>query len=241
MGRRFIGLGLMLMTVVGFAKSITTNNVQFENAPEWLNEDQLETATSNINDFLEWDLRRVRAYYHADAAEFDKLTGLKFTADAYFNPKDSTIHLSPRVGAENFNQIFGHELVHAIFFQKYKGAIPLWLEEGFANFIGKKSVVDYEWLAAQPKTDVTQLGHSAKTNNAKFHYAASTALIEMLQDHCSLTDLLQLSVGKKMEVYIGNFCEIRDVNAAYTKWVSDKASAKQKPNALPKKKKNLKP
>jgi hypothetical protein len=215
-----------------FAKQITTNNIEFNNAPDWLTQSQLETATGTIQNYLEWDMIRIKAYYHTDVKQYDALTKLNFTSDAFFNRNDSTIHLSPRVNRDNFGRIFGHELVHAIFFQKYKGAIPPWLEEGLANYIGKKSSPDYVWLAAQPRVDVKTLTHpQSDTSGSQYHYAASTALIEMIASRCSLPDLLQLSVGKKLETYLGTYCEISDINAAFKDWLNKKSkeqSRKQK-------------
>jgi hypothetical protein len=61
------------------------------------------------------------------------------------------------------------------------------------------------------------------TSSARYHYQASQALVEMIASHCSLDDLLRLSVGKKLENYLSTFCSIDDINAEFRKWVAKKA------------------
>ena len=207
-----------------FSKQITTNFVNFENAPDWLTEKQLEEATSPIRAYLEWDLVRIKVLYHPSVEEFDAITKLPFKLEAFFRQKDSTVHLSPRVTKEKFASVFGHELVHATFYQKYKGAIPPWLEEGLANYIPKKTKADYVWLASQPYVDVTTLSHpSSDASGSRYHYSASTAVVEMIASRCDLKDILRLSVGRKIETYLKTTCEIPDVNAAFQEWIAKKS------------------
>ena len=83
--------------------------------------------------------------------------------------------------AEN-DHVIGHELVHVILRQKYKGAIPGWLEEGLANYTGKMGgKVDYKWLQTQPKVDVMTLSHPFSGSvGFRYHYIASTGVMEMI-------------------------------------------------------------
>src|SRR5690606_11603914 len=123
--------------------------------------------------------------------------GLGGSVLALARKSSNSIHIGPRVTTENFDQVFGHELVHIISNQKYKGAIPKWLEEGLANHLSKKGKVDYKWLAAKPfPKDVTQLSHpfSGTDDDTRYHYLASQALAEMIFSKCSMQTLLQLSV-----------------------------------------------
>ena len=113
-------------------------------------------------------------------------------------------------------------------FQKYKNAIPPWLEEGLANWAAKHGTIDYKYLASQPAVDVKTMGHPFGNGGPgpRYHYMASTALMEMIGSHCQIHDLLQLSVGEKLEGYLGTFCDIPDLNAEFHKFVARKAGKK---------------
>lgn len=225
-----------LCTVCAFAKRIQTNNILFQEAPDWLTEGQVEQATNTVQNFLQWDLHRIKAFYHQNQNEFESLHHAGRSIKAFFRPSDSTLHLGPEVNAQNFVPIFSHEIVHAVFFQKYKGAIPPWLEEGLANYLGKTGPVDYRWLASQPPVDITTLAHPTKDSSGlKYHYQASQAAAEMIVAQCSLDDLLQLSVGRKLVTYLSTYCEIPDVNVAFKKWVAKKAGEKSGERAVAKK------
>ena len=140
--------------------------------------------------------------------------------------KDQTIHLGPNVNSKNFDVVFGHELVHIIFHQKYKGAIPKWLEEGLASHLSQKQKVNYKKLAKHPfPKDIRQLTHPFKSTltETMYHYRASQALAEMIEAKCDLTNLLRLSVQRKMENYLKSYCEIKDLNSAFKEWVLKKA------------------
>jgi hypothetical protein len=92
--------------------------------------------------------------------------------------------------------------------------------------VSKHGHVDYKWLAAQPTQDVKNLVHPFSNANPGlnpvYHYQASTALIEMIAAKCSLQDILQLSVGSKLENYLATYCEIPDVNVEFRKWLQKK-------------------
>lgn len=215
---------LLVLCAVVSAKEVTTNAIRFHDAPDWLGESRLNRAVEPIQNVLEWDIRRIDAYRHGNLEEFKAESKLQFGPIAFFRRKDSTIHVGPKVNDDNFDKVFGHELVHAIFWQKYRGAIPVWLEEGIANYLGRTSKPDYRWLVKQPRVRVTTLVHPDKDESgSRFHYEASTAAIAMIAAKCSLKDLLQLSVGKKLESYLKTYCEIADVDGAFDAWVTAQA------------------
>lgn len=216
-------LSLLLLSPGGFAREIVTNSVHIRNAPDWLKETEVDKTTKRIENTLEWSIRRVPVTFYTDPDTFKEAHGLKFTADAFFKKTDGTLHMGPTVNPQNFDVKFGHELVHAVLFQKYKSAIPDWLEEGLANYVGKTTAPDYQWLANQTLGDVTQLRHPNRDfEGSKYHYQVSTAVLEMIAAKCSLKDLLQLSVGSKLTVYLKTYCEISDINADFKKWVASK-------------------
>jgi len=210
------------------AKEIQTNSVHMPDAPAWVTTVRVEKIIDHIQQYLEWDIRRIQVYWHKDQAEFEKFHGLGPTVLAISKRDDNTIHLGPRIVDANFDQVFGHELVHIISFQKYKKAIPLWLEEGLANYIAKAGTVDYARLASQPvPSDVRQMTHpfGGTEEHIHYHYMASQALVEMIAKKCDLSNLLRLSVGKDMDRYLGTYCEIPDLNAAFKKWIQTHAPA----------------
>lgn len=213
------------------AAPIDTNQLAFSNPPPWLGPGRLQKTIDRAEKFLEWDIRKVTAQWHPDAAEFKTGHGFDSSVLAYTRGSDHSIHFGPSVGPQNFDAVFGHELTHVIVFQKYKGAIPKWLEEGLANYVGKAARVDYPWLASQPPCDLTTLTHPFSriytpenaSSAARYHYMASTAAIEMIASKCDLEQLLQLSVGKDLTSYLGTFCSIPDLNAEFRKWLARKA------------------
>ena len=212
-----------------WAKDITTNEVTMTNAPAWLTQTRVEKVTDHIQDKLEWSTRRTPVIWFTSQAEFERIHGMGPMASAVTQSKDgkSTVYLGPTVDSANFDEIFGHEIVHVIIAQKYGDSIPKWLEEGLANHFGKRGTVDYKWLAKQPfPKDVHELAHPFNGTAAGigYRYKASQALAEMLDQKCHLQDLIRLSVQRHMEDYISNTCEIKDLNQAFRDWVKKKAN-----------------
>jgi len=204
------------------AKEIQTNAVTMPNAPEWLRTPRVEKVTDRIQSTLEWTIRKIQVVWYTDQAAFEKDHGLGPYARAVSHKNLNLIRLGPKVNNDNFDQVFGHELTHIISYQKYKDAIPKWLEEGLANHLSKNAKVDYKWLASRPMPeDVRSLVHPMKgsADDIRYSYQASQALAEMISKKCDLTNLLRLSVGHGMEAYLKTYCEIPDLNEAYKKWI----------------------
>ncbi len=217
------------------AKSIQTNELAFPNAPEWLTEGQVDRVVSRIQNKLEWSTRRSTVKWFSNAAEYSKSHSLGAEAIAVTTSSGTTsvILMGPTVTRENFEHVLGHELVHVIVYQKYKGAIPKWLEEGLANHLARPGQIDYQWLAKQPlPTDVRELAHpmalrsgslTRHLDSVRYRYKASQALAEMLDKKCDLINLVRMSVARKMEPYIASMCEIQDLNKAFRDWVLKKS------------------
>lgn len=211
------------------ASRIETNAAYIYNAPKWLKRNRAEKTIRRVQRDLEWSIRRIPVHFHLTAESFTKShkLGPYVSAVTIKHPTKTSVELGPLVTDNNFDQIFAHELVHVIAYQKYKNAIPKWLEEGLANHLAKKQAVDYQWLGQQTLPDnvteelVHPLGKSQ--SQAIFRYRASQAFAEMLSQKCDLTNLLRLSVERKMESYIKTYCEIPDINAAFKKWVLHKS------------------
>jgi hypothetical protein len=222
-----------LLLPVAHAEPIETNEVILSSAPAWVTGSRVDQVVGKIQALLEWDIRKVRVSWYTDEGAFEAAHRLGPSVLAFSRKEDNSVHLGPRVDTTNFDPIFGHELVHVIVFQKYKNAIPKWLEEGLANELAKRGAVDYEWLARHGvEGDVHLLVHPFQFSyggpgeHVRYHYQASQALVEMIASHCSLTDLLQLSVGKKLETYLTTLCGIKDVNASFREWIQAHAAKK---------------
>jgi hypothetical protein len=225
-----LSLCSLLVGTHGSAKEVLTNHFQVFGAPDWVTESMVDTASSRVQNYLEWDVRRIPIRFHKDAASFRATGKVGPKVKAFFLKTDNAIHLGPEVTKQNFERILAHEVVHVIFRQKYGASIPMWLEEGFANFVGSREKADRKWLLKQSLPNVTQLKHPATDpTGSTLHYQLSTAVIEMLAEKCDLKDLLHLSVGRKMEAYLKTLCEIDDVNAAFLVWLkSPPIKAKRK-------------
>ncbi len=211
------------------ARTILTNAVRMHNAPAWLNHVRIDQVVNHIELHLEWSIHRIDAYMYSSETEYDNAQSFGPLSLAVTETGDNKaiVRLSPRVNKDNFDQVFGHELVHVIVFQKYRGAVPKWLEEGLANFYSRTDCIDYKWLAKQPfPKDVRQLTHPMHGTLARidYRYKASEAFAEMLHHNCNLTELLRLSVTRKMTPYIHSYCGIKDLNAAFRAWVKTQAT-----------------
>ncbi len=222
--RLFILLAAPLAAHLASASDFRMNCCDVKDAPSWATSDRLRSIDARISEALAWSIRRIRVQFYAHASHFKQASNLRFSVNAFFRPSDESVHVSPSVTEDMFDATFGHELVHVIFHQKYKNAIPAWLEEGLANFIGSRRAIDYNWLAKQKLTPVTSLVHpNSDASGSKYHYQASGAAAAMIADRCNMNDLLMLSVGRKLEKYLATFCKIEDVDVSFRDWVQRNA------------------
>jgi hypothetical protein len=205
-------------------KSYRTNCCEVTNAPKWLSSYKITDIASRMEQEMGWSIRRVRVIFHDSEVAFTKASRLNFSANAFFSPARQTIEFKPQVNLVSFTPTFRHELSHVISNQKFKGGIPSWLEEGFANYLGSKRKVDYKWLAKQDLPDASRLSHpQSDATGSKMHYQLSTATVEMIAKRCNLKQLLMLTTGSKLTNYLETFCKIKDINAEVRKWVQSKA------------------
>lgn len=221
-------LFVVAYSYASYAKNIQTNEADVINAPAWLKQTRVEKVTGRIQHKLEWSIRKIKVIWYGTQSDFQKAHSLGPFAIAVTRAVNGDIkmHIGPLVTDRNFDEIFGHELVHVILAQKYKGAVPRWLEEGLANHLSNFKKVDYKWLARQsPISDVKQLAHPTQGSalNVSYLYKASQAFAEMLQKKCDLDNLLRLSVERKMEDYMKTYCEIQDINKAFRDWIQLKS------------------
>jgi hypothetical protein len=212
--------------------AIDTNVAHSDSAPAWITSARVDRVADQIQNKLEWDIRKISLSFYTSQTEFRQAHGFDDTVVAFTRKPQNSVSIGPRVTQDSFDAVFGHELVHVILYQKYKTAVPGWLEEGLANYLSKHGHVNYAWLSQQPDRDVYQLAHPfgdsrgrVPAGGAQYAYQASQALMEMIASHCTVTDLLQLSVGKKLESYLPTLCGINDLNAEFHKWVKRKAAS----------------
>lgn len=226
MRHRFLGFLGLFLSVLSLSKEITLNELTVYNSPDWLTSNSVQSVVDRVQNYLEWDLRKLSVFYYGDMAEFNQQHQFGFAIDAFFRKSDSTIHLSPKVTASNFSHVFSHELVHALFFQKFKKAIPVWLEEGLANTIAQYPSQNYQWLKTQSWPPVETMGHvTRKLVDPRVYYSVSTALIEMIKDKCDLHELLKLSVGSQMTSYLKTYCGITELDQNFKDWVAKKSES----------------
>ena len=145
------------MLSLAFAAELEINAVRMIDQPAWVTRPRVERTIDRIQTELEWSIRRTPVRWFTGQAKFERAHGLGPLAMAVTLNADASILLGPKVTPENFDRTFAHELVHVILRQKYKDAVPKWLEEGLANHLAKGSAkmpsVDYAWLkkpAADP-------------------------------------------------------------------------------------------
>ena len=210
--------------------SINTNVAHSDNPPSWVTSSRVDRIEEKVADKLGGvDFHKISLAFYTDQAAFRHAHGFDDTVLAFTIKPENAVSVGPRVTTADFDPVFGHELVHVILYQKYKNAVPSWLEEGLANYLVKYGSVDYRWLASLPERDITTLAHPFGASGrimpggARYAYQASQALMEMIATHCEVTDLVSMSVGKKLEDYLPTMCGIDDLNAEFRKWVKRKA------------------
>jgi len=202
---------------------LLTNATHWADAPSWITKGKVDRVVEHMQGQLEWDIHRCEVLIFSDQSVFEAAHGLGPGALAVTLKNKNKILLGPQVKQDNFDAVFGHEIVHVIAYQKYKEAIPGWLEEGLANQLSHAGKVDYAWMKKQPPlADVHSLTHpfSGAPDRVHFAYMASQALAEMISAKCDFRNLLRLSVGVGMEGYLDTYCGIKDINGAFKAWIS---------------------
>ena len=215
----------ILMSLQVQARDITTNSLILKRPPKWLQPVKVRKITNYVENKLEWKIKRVPVYWHRNHETYSQAHSLGPGAAAVTvkSTKRTEIHIGPDITEKDYEEILGHELVHVIFYQKYKNSIPDWLEEGFANFYARKNKVDKKWLARQNlPADVTSLGHPFKSPVVDIHltYKISQAMVEFLSKKCDLSNLLRLSVKRNLEDYIKRTCGIDNFDREFKKWLN---------------------
>src|SRR5258708_3366238 len=109
--------GSFCFAEISTGHDVKTNNIHMAAAPDWVTVQKVDSIVDKIQELLEWDIRRIEVHWYKDQGEFENLHHYGPTVLAISKKSDSTVHLGPRVNADNFNGVFGHELVHIISFQ----------------------------------------------------------------------------------------------------------------------------
>src|SRR4051812_30149174 len=115
-----LGLALASLSASAWAGSIEINEISMTDAPAWLKPARLQRVVDQVQDKLEWDIRKVRVTWYRDQASFQRLHGYGETVLAFTRPGDQSIHIGPRVDSGSFDSVMGHELGHVIVRQKYR-------------------------------------------------------------------------------------------------------------------------
>lgn len=217
----------LFASVTAYPGELLTNSARFTNAPKWLNLSRVNRVSESVTRMMDWSVRRVEVQWFSSQAEFEGAHSLGPFPVAVSQHSRNRILLGPKVNESNFDRVFAHELAHVSSAQKYKGAIPQWLEEGVANYVAQFGKVDYVKMMKHPlPDDVTLLSHPVRGSEEEVanRYAASQALIEMIASRCDFRNLLRISVRRKMENYLENICRIKDINQSFRDWVKEQAA-----------------
>ncbi len=221
---------ILFLSISSLASELLTNCAHFNEAPKWLNSSRVNRIADSVTRIMEWDIRRVEVVWYQNQRDFEAAHSMGPLPMAVTQRTQNRILLGPKVIDSTFDRVFGHELVHITSEQKYKDAIPKWLEEGVANYVAQFSKIDYVKLNKRPlPNDVTKMTHmmSGTQEDVFNNYALSQALTEMIASHCDFRNLLRLSVQRKMEDYLENICHIPDINIAFKKRVKDQSTKKK--------------
>jgi hypothetical protein len=204
-------------------KELRTNCCLIQNAPAWLNTEMVKNTAKRVESRLQWTIRRITLRFESDPEKYKSVSTLQFPTRALFNPKNQTVYFGPTVNADNFSPTLGHELVHVVFNQKHRKAIPQWLEEGFANFIGSEVVPDYRFLNSENIPNISSLGHpNSDPDRFRMHYQLASAAVDYISSRCKLNDLLMMSVKRSVEDYLHKLCKIKDIDSELIAWVKSK-------------------
>src|SRR5579885_3406566 len=85
------------------AKQIETNEILMANAPDWLTSSRVDRVVSKIQDYMEWDIRKIQVKWYTDQAAFEAAHGLGSYPIAVSMRSTHTVHLGPTVTSEDFD------------------------------------------------------------------------------------------------------------------------------------------
>lgn len=208
-----------------FATHFQTNSLKVQNAPDWLKPHDVIKVTERIENRLEWKIKRIPVIWHSSPKTYLKAHSLGPLARAVTVQQGGQVevHMGPDIKKEDLQVSLAHELVHVIFRQKYRGSIPDWLEEGFANFYSEKDKISKSRLKSiSLPGDVTTLTHPFKgmSLGVHDHYLVSQGMVQMLSEKCNLQQLLRLSVEKEITTFVKNSCGIENIHGTFIKWIN---------------------
>ncbi len=201
---------------------IKTNQVTIDNPPSWLTAIAVQEVTDQVQKRLEWSIRRIKVKWYHGLPAFRKAHGFKKDILAFAERKSFKVHMGPAITPKNFKKVFAHELAHVVIFQKWKGRIPKWLDEGLANYAADYKQVDYNYLKKHKQVNILKLTHPFSMQapvSSRFHYMVSLAAVNFLASKCSIRELLNLALRGSFEKYIKTFCNIPHFNKEFWNWV----------------------
>ena len=198
------------------------------------------------SNFWQWD-DRVKIYIYSSKAEFQKNTEQPEWSNGmadYTNKRIMTFTLS-----EGFlDGILPHEIAHLIFrdFVGFKGQVPLWIDEGVAQWEepkkrAKARPIAYYLLQQQsviPLADLTIMNNLSGKNENIVHafYMQAVSLVDFLiktYGAQSFTDFCrQLRDGKSLNealrfTYSGSIKDIDELQAKWIKSILDEYQPKE--------------
>ncbi len=168
----------------GFAREVVRN------AEIYYNRIASDLGYPRYSNFWQWE-NRVKIYIHSDEKEFQKMTGQPGWSHGMANYTTKEIHSFH--SEENFMEtLLPHEITHLIFrdFVGLEGQIPLWLDEGVAQWeepLKRVQARKYARYLIQidqeyPVIDLTTTNVQKLTDENKVHafYMQSVSLVDFL-------------------------------------------------------------
>src|SRR3989338_624330 len=102
-------LGQGFFRAEGASREIKTNHVWIPKAPVWLTTGRVERVTDRVQDFLEWQIRRVTVHWYERQDAFEKVHRLGPAVTAVtmgMGGQERTIRIGPSVTTTDFDPIF---------------------------------------------------------------------------------------------------------------------------------------
>lgn len=187
------------------------------------------------SNFWQWD-NRVKIYVYPSKADFQKISGQPAWSNGMADYTGKRI--LTYAWSEGFlDGLLPHEITHLIFrdFVGFKGQVPLWIDEGIAQWEEPKKRAKARPIAFYliqnqsviPLADLTMMNDLSGKDETTVHafYMQSVALVDFLIKRYSaqsFTDFCrQLRDGKRLNEALGSAYSgsIKDVDELQTKWL----------------------
>jgi len=191
---------------------------------------------SRYDNFWTWD-KRVKIYIYRDRAQFLSSTGAKDWSYGFVNYNEKTIY-SYANNARFLDALLPHELAHLVFrdFVGFKGEVPMWLDEGVAQWeeadkrrvaieLAKEFIAKREFIALSRLTQMNIAEESDAEVSRKFYAEAASLVGFMIKKYGESKFIVfcqQLRDGASMNAALSfaySADPIRDIGELEKEWI----------------------